>query len=389
MSAPAPVPVLLVGLHGHGRHHLRALRAPVAAGLVRLVGVCDQRPPEPGDDLEGHGPLPFHTDLGEAIDATGARITLLVTPIHTHLPLARVALERGSHVLLEKPTTATLAEFEELTGIAERSGLACQIGFQSLGSHAVAEVRRMIADGTIGRLRGIGGQGTWVRTSTYYERAPWAGRRRLDGRDVVDGALTNPFAHAVATALAVAGAGEQAPRSVELDLFHAHPIESDDTSCVRLRTADGTPITVAVTLCAAHSEPPRLIVHGDLGRIDLDYTLDRVTVHRPGKAPATTTHSRTPLLENLVDHLRTGAPLIVPPAATRAFMHVLEAVRTAPDPAPLSGDHQEVVRTPEGTRRIIDGIDALVHRSSQTLSLFSELDPARYPAARSESAAGS
>ncbi|WP_304455116.1 Gfo/Idh/MocA family protein [Nocardiopsis sp. YSL2] len=389
MSAPAPVPVLLVGLHGHGRHHLRALRASVAAGLVRLVGVCDQRPPEPDDDLEGHGPLPFHTDLGEAIDATGARITLLVTPIHTHLPLARTALEHGSHVLLEKPTTATLAEFEELTQVAEHSGLACQIGFQSLGSQAVAEVRRMIADGTIGRLRGIGGQGTWVRTSTYYDRAPWAGRRRLAGRDVVDGALTNPFAHAVATALAVAGAGEQAPRSVELDLFHAHPIESDDTSCLRLRTADGTTITVAVTLCATHSEPPRLIVHGDLGRIDLDYTLDRVTVHRPGQAPTTTTHPRTPLLENLVDHLRDGTPLIVPPAATRAFMHVLEAVRTAPDPAPLPEDHQEVTRTPEGTRRIIDGIDALIHRSSQTLSLFSELDPARYPAARSQTATGS
>lgn len=377
-----PLPVLLAGVHGHGRHHLRTLRRLADSALVQPVGVCDPRPIDPDDDLEGNGPLPSFTDLGEAIDTTGAQITILVTPIHTHLPLSRTALEHGSHLLLEKPTTATLAEFEELTKAVHASGLACQVGFQSLGSAAVDSVRALIKAGTIGRLRGIGGAGTWSRTSHYYERAPWAGRRSLSGRDVVDGALTNPFAHAVATALALAGADTHPPREVEVELFHAHPIESDDTSCLRARTADGTPITVAVTLCAPANPPPRLIVHGDRGRIELDYTLDRVTLSRPGHDAVTTTHPRTGLLENLVSHVRQGTPLLVPPETTRGFAHVMEAVRTAEAPLPIPAERQQVSTTPEeGTHRLVRGIEDLVHRSAESLALFSELDPAWTPAA--------
>ncbi|WP_285732926.1 Gfo/Idh/MocA family oxidoreductase [Nocardiopsis sp. ATB16-24] len=375
-----PVPVLLAGVHGHGRSHLRSLRTLAHSGLVELVGLCDQRPVLDGDDLEGHGPLPCHTDLGRAIERTGAQVTILSTPIHTHLPLARTALEHGSHVLLEKPTTATLAEFEQLDTAVKTSGLACQVGFQSLGSTAVQQVRALITQGEIGRLRGIGGTGTWVRTSHYYDRAPWAGRRRLDGRDVVDGALTNPFAHALATALAVTGTHTRAPARVELEMFHAHPIEADDTSCVRLHTDEGVPITLAVTLCAPEHLPPRLVVHGERGRIEFEYTLDRVTLHRPGRAPTTTTHPRTHLLVNLLDHIRHDRPLLVPPSATRAFMHVLEAVRTAPDPVALPDHMQQVHRTDEGVRRVIPGIDTLIHRSAEHLALFSELDPAWDPA---------
>ncbi|MFD6948591.1 oxidoreductase [Nocardiopsis sp. TSRI0078] len=382
----APVPVLLAGVHGHGRTHLRVLREMGESGLVRLVGLCDQRPVPDGDGLEGHGPLPCHADLGEAIERTGAQITILSTPIHTHLPLARTALEHGSHVLLEKPTTATLDEFEQLNAAVDASGLACQVGFQSLGSTAVEAVRSLVREGAVGRLRGIGGAGTWVRTSAYYDRAPWAGRRRIEGRDVVDGALTNPFAHALATALAVAGAQADAPDRVELEMFHAHPIEADDTSCVRVHTTEGLPITLAVTLCAPEHLPPRLVVHGELGRIELEYTLDRVTLHRPGRTPVTTTHTRTHLLANLVAHVRGEEPLLVPPPATRAFMHVLEAVRTAPDPVAVPGHMQRVHRTEEGVRRIIPGIDTLIHRSAEHLALFSELDPAWSPASRPGSA---
>ncbi|MDT0330266.1 Gfo/Idh/MocA family protein [Nocardiopsis lambiniae] len=375
MSVPVadPVPLLLVGLHGHGRSQLRSLLPLAASGLVRLVGVCDRVPPAPDDDLEGHGPVPFFEDLSTALERTRARITVLVTPIHTHLPLALLALEHGSHLLLEKPTTATLAEFDRLVDAVEASDLACQVGFQSLGSAAVDAVRSLIAEGAVGRVRGIGGWGAWKRTSAYYARAPWAGRRRLDGRDVVDGALTNPFAHATATALAVAGGGDRPPLGIEVELHRAHPIESDDTSALRLRTADGTVVTLAVTLCAPESVPPMLVVHGERGRIELEYTLDRVALHRPGRAPHVTTHLRRNLVADLVDHVRHGAPLSVPPAATRGFMHVLEAVRTAPDPLSIGPEHQEVREEDGVVHRSVHGIADLVVRSAESLSLFSEL----------------
>ncbi len=370
--------------------YLRSLLPLVRRGDVGLVGLCDPHPPAPDDELEGHGPLPCFTDLDEALERTGARITVIATPIHTHLPLALTALKHGSHLMLEKPSTASLTEFDRLAEALEGSGLACQIGFQSLGSGAVGEVRRLLGTGAVGELRGIGAAGTWKRTSAYYARAPWAGRRRMEGRDVVDGALTNPFAHAVATSLALAGEGHRAPRSTEVELYRAHPIESDDTSALRLHTREGVPITVAVTLCAPGDPPPVLSVHGTRGRIDLEYTEDRLTLRREGRAPHTTVHPRFGLVDDLVAHLREGTPLTCPLSATRGFAHALEAVRTAPAPRPIGARHQKVWQEDGHTHRTVHGITELVHRSAESLSLFSELGApwARPPAGDPRAPAG-
>ena len=100
-----------------------------------------------------------------------------------------------------------------------------------------------MAEGAIGRVTGIGAAGAWRRDASYYARAPWAGRRVLNGEPVVDGALTNPFAHATATALALDGdTGADDLRDVRVELFRANPIEADDTSCLRLVTARGTTV---------------------------------------------------------------------------------------------------------------------------------------------------
>lgn len=260
-------------------------------------------------------------------------------------------------------------------GVRE-AGVACQIGFQSFGSHAVPAVKELIGDGAIGSVRGVGAAGAWVRDDAYFRRAPWAGRRRLNGTDVVDGVLTNPLAHAVATALELAGRGTaEDVRSIETELFRAHDIESDDTSCVRITTTDGMPVTVAVTLCAEEAGEPYVVVHGDRGRITFWYKQDRVLVQRAGHGPEEAVHGRTDLLENLVDHLEHGTALLVPPERTGAFMRVLEAVRTAPEPAPLppTAWHTRPADRGDGVRRVVHGIDGTVAAAADTLTLFSEL----------------
>ncbi|MEU1126146.1 gfo/Idh/MocA family oxidoreductase, partial [Streptomyces sp. NPDC005899] len=54
---------------------------------------------------------------------------------------------------------------------------------------------------------------------------------------------------------------------------------------------------------------------------------------------------------------------------------VVEAVRTAPEPAPLPADawYTEPAADGTGTRRIVRGVDALVAAGADTLALFSEL----------------
>ncbi|MFJ7495452.1 Gfo/Idh/MocA family protein [Streptomyces sp. NPDC097727] len=376
-TRPTALPIVLAGARGHGRRHLANIRRLQHQGLVRLVGICEPAPLS-DDELDAFaGELPAQSaDFGALLDSTGARAAVICTPIQTHTELALTAAARSVHLLLEKPPAATYADFARMTDGVRAAGIACQIGFQSFGSHAVPAVRELLRSGAIGTLRGIGAAGAWVRDDAYYRRAPWAGRRRIGTVDVVDGVLTNPLAHAVATALELADRGRaEDVASIETELFRAHDIEADDTSCVRITTTDGLPVTAAVTLCAEQAGEPYVIVHGDRGRITFWYKQDRVLVQRAGHGPQETVHGRTDLLHNLVEHLAGHAELLVPPHRTGAFMRVVEAVRTAPEPAALPSDawHTEPATASTGARRVVRGIDATVAEGADTLTLFSEL----------------
>lgn len=370
---PLPLPVVLAGGRGHGHWHLSNLRRLQAEGLVRLVGVCDLAPLTDAE-LDGFGPVAQSTDFAALLESTSAAVAIVCTPIHSHRDLALVAAERGVHLLLEKPPAPSFAEFQRISEGMAAAGVACQVGFQSLGSHALAGIAEALEDGLIGEVKGIGAAGAWARDEAYYRRAPWAGHRLLDGTDVNDGVLTNPLAHAVATALAIDGSTRaEDVAHVAGELFRANDIESDDTSCLRVTTARGTTLTIAVTLCAEQPGEPYVRVHGTRGQITFWYKQDQVLLQRAGHGPVETRYARTDLLHNLVEHLTLGADLLVTPEHTGAFMRIVEAIRLMPAPRRLPPEAWRSEPGPSAPRRVVLGVDALVEKAADSLSLFSEL----------------
>lgn len=372
--APTPIPTVLVGVHGHGRWHLENIERLARAGApVRLAGICDPRPLS-AEERGLAGDVPVLARLDDLLAAVRPQVTIVCTPIHTHAALTLAAAAAGSHVLLEKPPAPTLAGFDRLLEGLAGTGRACQVGFQSLGSHAVPHIRALMAEGAVGRVVGIGAAGAWQRDTAYYARAPWAGRRTLGGEPVVDGALTNPFAHATATALALDGVdGREDLRDVRVEMFRANPIEADDTSCLRLVTVRGTTITVAVTLCADREVEPYVVVRGTRGRIVWQYRTGRVRLERGGSADITR-HAATDLLENLVAHVRApDVPLIAPLAATRGFMQVVEAVRLADEPLDVPPPYRATDVAGPHPRQVVPGIAEAVVRAAEESALLSEL----------------
>ncbi|MDI2036680.1 DUF6807 family protein [Paenarthrobacter nitroguajacolicus] len=376
-TSTARARIALVGVHGFGTHHLHNLERLSAEGQVELVAVADPNPP-------GSGSLPETTAVHGTLDellAAGHRpdIIIVATPIQTHAPLALSVLASQAHLYLEKPPVASMADFLRLQEAATLSGRSVQVGFQSLGSHAVAALEKLVAGESsaqlpsIGTLKGISATGQWVRDRAYYKRSRWAGKRSLDGVDVVDGVATNPLAHAIATALRLAGARETHDlASVETDLYRANDIEADDTSVIRLRTAGGLPITCALTLCAAESVEPYVTLHGTEGTAVFHYTEDRVSVTTEA-GEITKVFGRDDLTENLIQHLANGAPLISPLHHSGAFMRVVEAIRTAEPPQPISPDDVEWVGTGEAAHAVIPGIRDALERATRAHATFAEL----------------
>ncbi|GAB2599848.1 Gfo/Idh/MocA family protein [Pseudactinotalea suaedae] len=362
----------VLGVHGYGRLHLAELATLAAEGVAELVAVADPRGAEGVESVpEG---TPCYPDLDALLAAVVPDVVVLATPIHTHAPLAIQAMRAGANVLVEKPTAASLAEFEQMVAVSEDTGRAVQVGFQSFGSHAFAEIERLCASGTIGEVTGVGGVGTWLRTLAYYQRSRWAGMRSLDGVPVVDGVVTNPLAHAIATALKIAGAVRtEDVASVEVELFHAHDIEADDTSSVRVVTAAGTTATFGLTLCAADQDSPVITVQGTEGELVLAYTADVLEV-RTAAGTSQQRTGRTSLQRNLVEHLADpDVPLLAPVAETGAFMRVLEAVRTAPDPVQVGEAHVTWLGEGDEAHPVITDVEAWCRRAAAEHKLFSEL----------------
>lgn len=363
--------IALVGVHGFGLVHLRNLKRLLESRSIDLDAVADPRPPEDGTVPEA---TPSYADLDALLaERPAPDVAIVATPLQTHGPLGAAALDAGAHLYLEKPPVPSLAAYRELLGRAERRAAAVQVGFQSLGSHALPEIEALLASGEIGELRAVGAFGTWTRDLAYYARSPWAGKRSLNGVEVVDGVVTNPLAHAVATALRIAGARrEEDVASVDVDLYHAHAIEADDTSTVRIVTAKGLRILCALTLCATESAEPRVTIYGTEGEADFYYTEDRLIV-RASYGEREERFGRTDLTENLLDHLSSGAPLLSSLADAGAFMRVLEAVRTAPAPRQIPDEFVDWVGEGQAARPIVRGIESDLARAVQAQATFSEL----------------
>ena len=255
-------------------------------------------------------------------------VVVIAAPIAEHVRLAELALTGGADVLLEKPPVAAFDDFTRLLAAERRTGRVVQVGFQSLGSHGLKRLREDAFG--IGNIVKVTAMGAWSRTVGYWNRSPWAGRRSLHGQPVVDGVVTNPLAHATATALAVIGCREaEDVAAVDTDLYRANAIDSDDTSVVRIQTTSGMTVTCAFTLCASTQEAPVVYVEGSRGRAAYAYTEDKVDIELDGQT-RTVRVGRDNLLENLLAFRRGEASLSSPwPVRARSCAFWMRSPRPA------------------------------------------------------------
>ena len=124
------------------------------------AGALDHRPEEGRafgrslglDDGRSYG------DWREMLESESMRddrvdLVTVATPNATHHEIARAFLERGFHVLCEKPMTMTVAEAEDLVGLSRDSGLICAVNYGYTGYPLVRQMRAMVAAGELGRIR--------------------------------------------------------------------------------------------------------------------------------------------------------------------------------------------------------------------------------------------
>jgi predicted dehydrogenase len=112
----------VVGAGSLGYHHVRLLRDMPGA---RFVGFYDSRPDRAAEVARELGVPAF--DSYDALVAAADALTVVV-PTPAHYEVAKAALARGRHLLIEKPLATSVEEADELVRLANAAGVLVQTG---------------------------------------------------------------------------------------------------------------------------------------------------------------------------------------------------------------------------------------------------------------------
>ncbi len=157
----------VIGVGSMGRNHARVYREMEG---VELVGIGDQNA-QTAAKVGASFVVPYYTDYLKLIDECKPDLVSLAVPTSLHFKIGCELIERGVHVLIEKPIASTVEEAEKLIELARQKGVTLAVGHIERFNPAVMELRRRVREGMAGRIYKIHTQ----RLSPYPPRIQDAG----------------------------------------------------------------------------------------------------------------------------------------------------------------------------------------------------------------------
>ncbi|HMO58074.1 MAG TPA: Gfo/Idh/MocA family oxidoreductase, partial [Roseiflexaceae bacterium] len=150
----------IIGCGGMSRHHGRVitrqipgaeivgLAEPNEANLARFIkDVFDDPAAEPATFSD-------YRQLLEEIELDGV---ILVTPHNQHFQQAMDAIDRGLHVMIEKPMVISTADAKALIAHAEANRKVVSVAFPGPFTREFQYIRKVIAAGELGEISGVTG----------------------------------------------------------------------------------------------------------------------------------------------------------------------------------------------------------------------------------------
>jgi predicted dehydrogenase len=141
-----------IAVVGYGYWGPNIARNLVESPEFELMGLCERDRWRIEEFELRHPGVPVEQELDRTLLDAEIEAVAIVTPPHTHYPLARQALEAGKHVLVEKPLATSSADAAELIALADERGLVVMPGHTFLYSPSVMKVHDLIQEGVLGEI---------------------------------------------------------------------------------------------------------------------------------------------------------------------------------------------------------------------------------------------
>lgn len=315
----------IIGMGNMGRHHAEYLLAgkvkrcqltAVAATSLDKLATYKER----GLKIFSGGDALLRSGEVDAV--------LIATPHYQHATLGIAAFQAGLHVMVEKPIAAHKADAERLLAVRrQHPALIFGAMFQLRSEPRYLSIKKVLTESQLGRLIRFSWIMTdWFRSDAYYASGGWRATWKGEG----GGLLINQCLHQLDILQWLLGLPARVRSFTRLGRFHPIEVEDDVTACFEY--ADGS----TGTFVSSTGEAPganRLEISGEMGKLLLEN--DKLTFFRneismfeqsknsqsafqkPNVQKIEIPFANEPaqhsvLLENFIDSILDGAPLLVP-----------------------------------------------------------------------------
>lgn len=315
----------IIGLGNMGKYHADYL----LQGKVprcELTAVASSNPAK----LERY-PTLKKFDSGESLIRSGeVDAVLIATPHYSHTTLGVAALEAGLHIMVEKPISVHKADCERLIAAAKaRPNLIFGAMFQLRTEPRYKKLKDLIESGELGQIVRVNWIITdWFRTEAYYTSGGWRATWRGEG----GGALLNQCPHQLDLLQWLVGMPSCVRGFCQFGRYHN--IEVEDNVTLFFEYPNGA-TGVFITSTGEAPGSNRFEIAGDRGKIVLEagkmlFTRNEVSMRDFSKSAKTgfarpdvwnieipienAPAQHATILQNFVDAILDGTPLIVPGA---------------------------------------------------------------------------
>lgn len=220
--------------------------------------------------------------LEEVVTLPEVEAVSISTPPFTHYEMAKIVLQAGKHLLLEKPTTLSATEAKELYQLALAQGVATSLDFEFRFVPAWQRLAELLAEGYVGQKRLI--KIDWLVPSRADASRPWNWYAQ---KDCGGGAMGAIGSHAfdyiswlfgpvrqLCAQLSTAVKQRPDPASGELK-----PVDADDIGMMMLELADGTPCQLCFSAAVYAPRTHWVEVYGDRATLVLGSHNQKDYVH--------------------------------------------------------------------------------------------------------------
>jgi predicted dehydrogenase len=167
LGANDRVRVGMIGVGNRGQDLLGEVLALPNTQVVAIADVYNRRHEEAKQLAPG---ITTFNDHRRLLDMKGIDAVIVASPLHTHATHFLDTLAAGKDLYSEKTMTWSIAEADQCLAAAKESGRIVQIGLQWQSSGTLADARKWINDGVVGKVTQVQ---SWMSRNTPHGKGQW------------------------------------------------------------------------------------------------------------------------------------------------------------------------------------------------------------------------